>query len=246
MAALESRPGFRRRFRVTPEAGLVTAALEDDYHAMAVTLGHDGQRIVAVEPQMDRAPWTTCPGAIEVLRATFIGVALAEAESVVRRQKQANCTHLYDLAVLAAAHAGDSRPFACEIIVSDPVDGLAVAEIRRDGEAILRFEHRDDRMIAPADVAGLSLFKLRGWIDSLPPASREAARLLQWGTILAHGRTIPLAEQSDATLLPPSCFTFQPENRGAAQRVGRIIDFSDGPAEPLERFDGHRFASPAA
>ena len=232
-------PGFRRRFIVSPSADHVTAAVEDDYHCMAVTLHHDGTVVTSVESVMDRAPWTTCPGAPAMLATTFTGVALSD---VARRgEKQTNCTHLHDLALLAAAHAADDTPTRYEILASDPVDGLVAAEIRRDGETILRFEHRDDILTAPVEIAGTSVFKLRGWIESLDGSLREAARLLQWGTILAHGRITPMERQSDASRMPPNCYTFQPERKGDARRVGVVLDFSEGARQPLDHFDGRGF-----
>ncbi len=229
-------PGFRRRFLVSPSHGRVTAAVEDDYHRMAVTLHHDGTTITVVEARMDRAPWTTCPGAPAVLAATFTGVALIEVAA--RGEKPSNCTHLHDLALLAAAHAQDSAATRYDILVADPVEGMVAAEIRRDDAPVLRIGHRDDIVTAPAEIAGTSLFRLRGWIETLDGPMREAARLLQWGVILAHGRAIPLDRQSDAGRMPPNCYTFQPERKGIARRVGAIIDFSSGDAVPLAHFDG--------
>lgn len=208
------------------------AALEDDFHCMAVTLDHDGQKITAVSCEMDRAPWTTCPGAPLVLEQTFCGTALADAAR--RGEKQANCTHLYDLAVLAAAHAADAAPLQFDIAVSDPVDGLWTAMIAADGTVLVEISHRDNIVTEPSELAGTSLFKLRGWIEALPEPQREAARLLQWGTILAHGRVIPIERQSDASVIPANCFTFQPERKGIARRIGKVIDFTDDPFTPLE------------
>ncbi|GAA0318949.1 hypothetical protein GCM10009087_31640 [Sphingomonas oligophenolica] len=232
-------PGFRRRFLVVPATDRVTAAVEDDYHCMTVTLHHDGAIVMSVESVMDRAPWTTCPGAPAVLATTFAGVALADVAK--RGEKQSNCTHLHDLALLAAAHAADDAPTRYEILVCDPVDERVTAEIRRDGAPVLRFEHRDDILTAPAEIAGTSLFRLRGWIDTLEGPAREAARLLQWGTILAHGRITPMERQSDASRMPPNCYTFQPDRKMEAKRVGLILDFTNGPIEPLDHFDGQRF-----
>lgn len=236
---LDRLPGFRRRILVTPAAGRVTAAVEDDYHCMAVTLDHDGARVTGVDARMDRAPWTTCPGAPAVLQATFTGVALADVAA--RGEKHANCTHLYDMAVLAAAHAGGTAPVRYDILVCDPVDGRVTAEIRRDGTPVHRIVHRDDVVESPTEIAGTSLFKLRGWIESLEGLTREAARLLQWGTILAHGRIIPMERQSDAGRMPPNCYTFQPDNKARAKRVGKIIDFGRESPEPLDHFDGSDF-----
>lgn len=232
-------PGFRRRFVLLPAADRVTAAVEDDYHCMAVTLHHDGTIVTGVDAVMERAPWTTCPGAPAVLAATFAGVALGAVAA--RGEKQANCTHLHDLAVLAAAHAGDPEPSRYDILVTDPLDGLIAAEIRRDGARALYLEHRDDIVILPAEIAGTSLFKLRGWIESLDGAAREAARLLQWGAILAHGRVIPMERQSDASRMPPNCYTFQPDRKLLAKRIGTIIDFSRVQIEPLDHLAGDGF-----
>lgn len=237
--SLDTLPGFRRRFLVTPLADKVIAAVEDDYHSMAVSLHHDGERVTQAESIMERVPWTTCPGAPAVLKATFEGVALADVAA--RGDKRSNCTHLHDLAVLAAAHAQDGAPIRYEILACDPIEGLSIAEIRRDGEPVLRIEHRAHLMTAPAEIAGASLMKLRDWIDGLEEFRREAARLLQWGAILANGRLIPMERQSNASRVPSNCYTFQPEQKVHAVRVGRIFDFSGAAIAPLDHFDGTAF-----
>ncbi|HEX7858007.1 MAG TPA: hypothetical protein VF503_30365 [Sphingobium sp.] len=241
MAELDDLPGYRRRFLVTPAADRVTAALEDDYHCMAVTLVHDGQSVTAVEPVMERAPWTTCPGAPLKLVDTFTGVALADVAA--RGEKQANCTHLHDLTLLAAAHWQDTEPTRYDIVVSDHENGRNAAEIHRNGTLVHHWEMAGGfEMIVPEAVAGQNLMKLRGWIETLEPLEKEAAKLLQWGSIVAHGRARPLDQQSDASKMPPSCYTFQPEMAANAKRVGLIIDFSlDEEREPLEQFDGRQF-----
>lgn len=233
MAQLDTLPGYRRRFRVTPGAGWVRTELEDDYHCMAVTLRHQDGVVTAVEPEMDRAPWTTCPGAPAQLQATFTGVALA---AVARRgEKSQNCTHLHDLAVLAAGRAGDAASRVYDILVSDPVAGRRDIELRRDGAAVLRWVEQDGKLIEPQAARGATLLDMRAYLAGLGPAEQEEARLLRWGAIVAHGRTIPLANQSDATRMPPNCFTFQPERAVKAVRVGEIREFSTGAAEPLDR-----------
>src|SRR3546814_17138607 len=75
----------------------------DLYHCMRVTLHHDGMIATRIEPELLRAPWTTCPGASAQLVETFTGVALADFPA--RGDKPINCTHLHDLALLAAVHA---------------------------------------------------------------------------------------------------------------------------------------------
>ncbi|WP_324319522.1 DUF2889 domain-containing protein [Povalibacter sp.] len=79
------------------------ADVEDDFHCMSVTVRHSNGVATQIEAVMQRAPWTTCPGAVRQLQATFSGVALAAFAE--RGEKRENCTHLHDLATLAATHA---------------------------------------------------------------------------------------------------------------------------------------------
>jgi hypothetical protein len=231
MQALDNRPRFWRRFVVTPALGHVVSEVEDDFHCMRVTIHHDGRVATAVKGEMIRAPWTTCPGAPVQLEKTFTGVALDDYAA--RGEKQANCTHLHDLATIAAAHAHDKAPLVYDILVGDPVEGRREAELRRNGEALLHWTLEGITVIAPEEIAGLDLLKLGGWIATLDPTMQEAARVLRWGSLIANGRTIPLAQQSDATRMPPNCYTFQPEMARKARRVGVIRDFSKGTAQPL-------------
>jgi hypothetical protein len=235
MTDVGQQSGFRRRFRLTPVQLAVQAEVEDDFHCMSVIVRHDGEKATQVEPDLRRAPWTTCPGAVEKLRQTFTGVALTSF--VERGEKQANCTHLHDLATLAAAHAFDSEPTIYDILVSDPVGGRRHAEIRRNGKTVLEWTEEQFHLVEPKSAAGVRLDKLKAWIVGLAPELQEPARLLQWGNMLANGRTIPLENQSDATKMPPNCYTFQPERKLVAKRVGLIRDFSQGAIQPLGDYE---------
>lgn len=232
LVALDTLPGFRRRFRVTPSAGCVTTEVEDDYHRMEVTLRHDGRVATSVEGRLIRAPWTTCPGATAQVRDTFTGVALAEFPA--RGGKPANCTHLYDLALLGAAHAFEASAFVYEMLIGDPVDGERRAEIRRDGVTVFGWTEKAFRIVAPEALAGNSLQQLKPWVDALAPHEQEAVRLLRWANMIANGRQIPLERQSDASRMPSTCYTFQPERKTIAVRVGVIRDFRPGSQQPLE------------
>lgn len=232
MHTAQQAPGFRRRIRITPTAGRVRSEVEDDYHHMRVTMEHDGIVAHAVQAELLRAPWTTCPGAVDKCEQTFAGVALEAFPT--RREKASNCTHLYDLALWGAAHAMDHAVLVYDAYVADPVEGRRHARIWRNGECVLEWYDSDYRIVAPAELAGMPLHDMRSWIDSLAPARQEAARILQWVSLIAHGRVIPMDKQSDASRMPPTCYTFQPERAAMAQRVGKIRDFSSGKRQPLE------------
>lgn len=232
MASAQHLPGYRRRFEIVPLPGQVSCALEDDYHCMQVSIRHDNRTALAVRAEMIRAPWSTCPGAIKTCESTFTGIALEAFPGL--GDKTSSCTHLYDLALLAAAHALGSDPVSYDIVVSDPVDGVRQAGIWRNGDRVLAWSDRDFRLVEPAELAGTHLMDMRSWIGTLDQAQQEAARLLRWGSVVAHGRTIPLESQSDARRMPPNCYTFQPERAALARRIGAVRDFSDGTIRPLD------------
>ncbi|MCT2400809.1 DUF2889 domain-containing protein [Novosphingobium mangrovi (ex Huang et al. 2023)] len=231
-----SLPGYRRVLRVEPGEGAVLAMLEDDLHCMAVRLRHDGQRVLAVEPLMERVPWTVCPGAADMLVRTFKGVPLDEVTA--RRDKQANCTHLHDLAVIGAAHALEKAPVEYRVVVSDPRETNAgperQLEIRCGGRLMHRWVERGGRFVEPAGLVGLSALTMRDWVASLDTGDREAARLLQWASLVAHGRTMTDEQRRGSLAMRPSCFTMQPERVGQACMANGINDFSAGGRQPLE------------
>ncbi len=241
---IDALPGFRRRLRITPFPDRVLSELEDDFHHMAVTVHHDGRTATAVEPFMERAPWSSCPGAVAVLTQTFCGVPLQEFAS--RGDKRANCTHLHDLAVLAAAHAFDRQRLMFDILVSDPIDGGSRAELRRDGATVLSWIIVKGRIVEPAPLAGIELDNMRDWIKSLDPVSAEAARLLRWGAMIAHGRTLPAgwASWGGRMTSRSRCYTFQPHRANQVEHTGVIRDFSRGTAQPLERHSAAVAADP--
>lgn len=232
MSAPQAVPGFTRRFRITPQPGTVCAEVEDDFHHMRVTIAHDGVVAEKVKAGLLRAPWTTCPGAMAKCEQTFTQVALKEFSA--RRDKAYNCTHLYDLALLAAAHAHEDAALDYAVFVTDPVDGKRHARLSRNGELVLQWWDRDYQIVEPAALAGTKLMDLRAWIDAQDAPQREAARILQWASLIAHGRTIPLEQQNDASRMPPNCHTFQPEQAAKAKRTGISRDFSSGNIRPLE------------
>jgi hypothetical protein len=200
---------------------------------MGVVLHHANGIATRVEAVMHRVPWTTCPGAPSVVEKTFTGVALAAFAK--RGEKLNNCTHLHDLAVFAAAHAADQEALVYDILVSDPIDGVRRAELRRNGVCVLEWVQVDGKFVEPADLAGKRLDELNPWIGSLDSAKQEYARILRWGTMLAHGRAMSDEFRSDKVRLPiGQCYTFQPETASNAHYIpGTVRDFSHGGLGPL-------------
>jgi hypothetical protein len=232
---IDNLSGFRRRLIVTPGSDRVVSELEDDFHCMGVTVCHDGTFATSVKPVMARAPWSTCPGAMAVLEQTFIGLALDKFAS--RGNKRANCTHLHDLALLAAAHALDREPLVYDILVSDVVEGSRRAELRRNGIAVLSWTVKEGWFVEPVELVGIELNNMRNWIDSQGREQQEAARLLRWGTMIADGRSLAAdwTPAGSGLALNGSCYSFQAIRIDEAHRVGAKRDFSGATAQLLEQ-----------
>ena len=240
-----SPPGYRRRILITPGESTVTAALEDDMHCMVVRLDHDGARITAIHPHTERAPWSVCQHAGQTLLETFLGLPLDAATAP--KAKWTNCTHLYDLAALAAAHGRDPGPFAYDIAVDDVVDGAATSSaaycsVHANGALVHRWRVEGMTVLSPAAIAGVELTRLRDWIATLGPAEAEAARILQWASMVAHGRQMTDWDSFQPEAMPANCFAVQPgQPRDHIRRIGLRHDFSHGGIAPLDHFDGIDF-----
>jgi len=226
--------GYRRRIRIEPRAGSIKVELEDDYHHMRLVVEHSAETIRKVCSEMIRAPWSPCPGAVAKLKHAYEQLPWVQVRG--HQAKPAHCTHLFDMMDLAATHWQDQQCTQYDIWVRDAETsgGTRHALIHCNGEALL--EWREQAMQAEGGVLpnSMGLFEMNPWIKTLPDRFAEAARLLRWGNVIANGRNIPLAEQSDATKMPPNCYTFQPETAKTAVRVGVIKDFSSGGDELFE------------
>jgi hypothetical protein len=230
---------YRRRIRlVTIEPGVIDAALEDDFHHFAVTLRHDDARVVEVAGRPVRWPWSSCADAVVPLRQ-LEGMALSRRCTAVAMSAdpRANCTHLFDLAGLAVAHAARGmgrRQYDAEI--PRPVGGRSRARLWRDGALLLDWQLVEGAVV---DAPPYSDVRWNGgfmrWADStLDPDVAEAAIVLRRACTIGSGRGMDLDVFDGAGdlehLMSGVCFTMQPERIHAALRVkGSVRDFADRP-----------------
>ncbi len=229
---LKEFQGYRRSIHIDSNGRNVAfAELEDDIHAFAVTLHHDGSSIVNIEVDIRRAPWSTCPSAKSVLQRDIVGLKLSDVRKYPDKVQQ--CTHLMDLAIWAAGYASEAITVDYDVMVSDAKNGVRRAEIWRDSQFQLGWDESNFILIQPTEVSGLNLFQINDWLKTLSSELQEAVRILRWGNMIANGRAMSLEAQSDATKMPPNCFSFQPERAVEAKRVGIIRDFSFGKEIPL-------------
>ena len=70
MGRVSGTTGYRRRIElVTVSPEVVQGELEDDFHHFRVSIAHRDRRVVALDGEAVRHPWSTCPAALAPLRA---------------------------------------------------------------------------------------------------------------------------------------------------------------------------------
>jgi hypothetical protein len=234
---------YRRRIRIGAARRSATAELEDDFHHFRVVVAHDGSRVTGVRGESLRFPWSTCPAAAAQLEP-LAGMPLSTRSTAVGDVISArdNCTHMFDLAGLAVAHAarGDDIPREYDVAVTDPVEGRRRVGVDRDGAALLAWVVDHHTILEPESFAGQPL---RGgflaWAESeLDADTAEAAIVLRRACHIAFGRMQDLDVYADARPLLPimsgACFTFQPERAPEARRMrGTVRDFTAAPERLL-------------
>lgn len=235
---------FRRRLHIAAEPGHVRVELEDCNHAFRLTLRHDGVCVTAVEPEAIRHPFTTCPEALAVI-ARVVGHSL-DADAQALRQRLVpgdNCTHLFDMTVLALAHVGDiglRRDY--DIAVDDEREGMTFARIACDGAWVHQWQVRRHVIEEPAVLSGRPV--MRGFFawaaEAFEGMPLEAAMALQRGYFVAQARrsiSLPIEQHPAAGDGMPDgvCYSY---NAGVVQRAlrihGSVRDYSAGPEGLLD------------
>lgn len=214
---------YRRQIDLdAPDASTVVGWLEDESHHFGLTLVHDDSHIREVHMAAPRYPWTTCAEAGRPLQALVGKPLVARASQLgalvdVRLQ----CTHVFDLASLMAAHAharrghrryhGTVEPLAAAR--PDAPDGWLRATLFRDGARVLQWDLHDDRIMAPEVHAGRTIYHgFREWTESLDAEDAEQALVLRRVAFVANGRRITIEHLRSAAELgqAPVCHSFQP------------------------------------
>jgi hypothetical protein len=239
---------YRRRIRlVVAEPGVVEGGLEDDFHHFTVTLRHDGERVIAAEAGAKRWPWTTCPDAAEPLRA-IAGMELSPRCLAIgeHADPRMNCTHMFDLAGLAVAHAARGGPVGTtrQYDVEVPAGGLSGERIDirlwRDDELLHTWTIERRRCISPPP---FSEAPWKGgflrWADAtFAPEESEPVIVLRRGCDIGIGRGMDLdavdAAKEMEELMSGVCFSMQPAQIAVALRnKGTIRDFDERPSDLL-------------
>lgn len=238
-------PGFWRRIRLYPGpysstgAGWIGGALEDDMHHFRLRLDHDGTRITRAAGAALRHPWSGCSGAPAHLAQRFIGRTLAE---VAAEDPTQHCTHLFDLAILCAAHVNDRRPSCFDMTVADRVTGRTTAIIVVDGEEALHLPLEGTIVGGDGIMAGRDLRQLSRWKDDYSAREVELVTLLRRAIFVSGVRGFKMPEDTLHAINSPGrmgvCFNYQlPQAETSTRSPDWHTDFSLSGRVPLEVLD---------
>ena len=230
---------FRRRIRlVNTDERTVVGGLEDDFHYFIVTVHHDAAQVTGIETQATRWPWTTCPDAgrqLDLLIGMDLSPRCLAVGDVTNPRLQ--CTHQFDLAGLAIAHAtraAASRQYDTEVPYGAQSGGPCPVRLWRDGELSLTWTLDGHACVDPEPFASAPW---RGgflkWADTtLPVDDAEAAAVLRRSCDIGFGRGADLESYPRASQLGIAssgiCYTFQPDTSEVSFRqLGTIRDWDD-------------------
>jgi hypothetical protein len=228
---------YRRHIRLDAHGRQVAGELADDAQHFRVRLRHDGTRVIAVDGEAVRHPWSTCAEARENLR-DLEGMPLSRRCTAVGDVSNArqHCTHWFDLAGLAVAHAASaraSREYRCAVWGAP--DEVTTATLERDGEPLLEWRLDGMTIHGASPFDGRSLKgAFQSWAEAeLPADLAEAAIVLRRAAYISPVRFYDLdryERPGDVTPIAGQCFTY---TDGIAQRaerqIGSLRDYTHRP-----------------
>lgn len=239
-------PGLWRRIVLWPAPGWIGGALEDDMHSFRIRLDHQGGRIIAAYARAVRTPWSMCPGAADHIARELTGELLA---GVAARDPLQHCTHLFDLAVLAAAHAQDSEPMTIDMRVADRIGaaelggGRTTATLCVNGSEKMRWLLDGTLITGPDRYAGRDIKRVSRWKHDYPADEAEWATALRRAVFIAPARVyeLPIGKTASevSALRKGVCYNYQPPRIDRSVALFDRRDFSMSGRKPLEHIDHH-------
>jgi hypothetical protein len=230
----DTRIVVRRSIVLTKAADdVVEGWLEDNFHHFGVSIGHQGGRVRDVRAETLRYPWSTCAEAGQPL-LSLIGQALEPSAPrlAARLPMRLQCTHLFELAMLAIAHAcRDVHGRRYDMIVRQDASHseMFYATLAMDGVEVMCLEAAGSTITQPTEFAGKDLYKgFRAWLSILPVETAEQMWLMRRAFWLGAGVSrVKPASNADGMGLGAVCHSFQPEQRFRARPMeGSQIDVS--------------------
>lgn len=219
--------GFQRRIQLFPAPGRIVAGLEDNLHRFAMEFSHNGRDVTDLRTRTERYPWTTCADAAAFLREQIVGKRLDELAELNCFE---HCTHLFELAILCAAHSNDTAPTQYDLYVEDWAGDRTRVLLQIDGRRVLDLQVKGQVVDTPGEWFGRNLVQFSQWCKGLDAASAETAMLVGRAIYVSLGRASAVVERASdrGSRVLGVCFSYQPQRVQEAIRMPHSRrEFSD-------------------
>lgn len=231
---------YRRRVRIRADAHAAAAAIEDDAHRFEVALAHDGAQVTDIRVDAIRYPYSICPGAVPALQS-LVGQPLTRDVTAPARAVRAAlcCTHQFDSAALAIAQCARGTGRRTYDAAVRFEDGAKIATLDRDGEPVLVWAVRDNRIDSADDAAGLDVRTvLRELQGKAGEDFVEALFVMRRALLVSPGRMWPPERHVEPSAMMErmagACHSFQPENAPHGRFIhDHFRDFESAPDQLL-------------
>ena len=221
---------FRRKIIVDAAGNSIRAGVEDDFHHYEILLTHDGSVVTSATAKSIRIPFATCVEAgaqLNLLTGHAIGTRPTGLPDPHHQ-----CTHMFELAVVAIAQAARGGRRQYDIAVPHrELGGVGSATLHRNGELIFGWALDGDIVTTPGTYEGKNVRELARWAEATcDDETLEAIRVIRRGIHVSSGRSVPPDMYINATDIQHvlgACYVFQPVRvaRGIREHDNRR-DFS--------------------
>lgn len=225
MQALQSPLVFFRRiiFDVTEQHCQV--AMEDEHHYFVLNLEHDGEVITSIHSVVRRAPWVICPQSVSRIQA-FVGQPLRQriAISLADIDSKQQCTHQYDLLMIALAQALHPGRHEYVTKVVGTRHEYRHAELWLNDDKLLDWHLSGTSIHSADEFDKKDLRSIMPWADKNLTDQKLQALFIQRRAIMvadSKGLNLDLIKNAGQIMASRSgaCFAFQPERANQADRV---------------------------
>lgn len=223
--ALDSPHLFFRRIIIDAAPRECQVAMEDEHHYFILRFGHDGERITSVDSHSRRTPWTICPQAASRLQE-FVGQPLCRRLPVGMQEIDAKqqCTHQYDLAMLALVQAGQPgrREYVSRVVGA--MHEYRHAQLWLNDRLLLDWRLKGTLIHSSDEFDQQDLRQIMPWAEAnLSDAQLEALFVQRRSVMVAasKGYNLDLIQNAGQAMRMRggACFVFQPERADQAIRV---------------------------
>lgn len=229
---------YRRSVHIRADRGRVSAAMEDDVHHFRISAHVEHGRVVDIQAEAIRTPWTMCPGAVEEVMA-LKGRDVRDILAMPLDERNRQCLHQFDLLLIALRHHDARNLDRLYRIEADHDRPAPQLTLELNGQELLAWDV-DNGVISGSRFDGIALRNLNRALSDCDADMAEAALILRRASLISFVRRIDLDRFPNGTgsQRAPTCYAYQPPRKDRVGRnFGSTVDFWTEGRWPLQQKD---------